>query len=55
MTSVTDKDRFLPKPVLVPLPIRYPTPAIGRNEACPCGSGNKFKRCCRDKYTRKTA
>lgn len=19
---------------------------IGRNEACPCGSGNKYKRCC---------
>jgi uncharacterized protein YecA (UPF0149 family) len=22
------------------------TPA-GRNEACPCGRGKKFKRCCR--------
>ena len=21
-------------------------PKIGRNEACPCGSGKKFKRCC---------
>lgn len=19
---------------------------VGRNEPCPCGSGNKFKRCC---------
>lgn len=19
---------------------------IGRNEACPCGSGNKYKKCC---------
>lgn len=19
---------------------------VGRNEACPCGSGTKFKRCC---------
>tara|TARA_Y200000002_G_scaffold314117_1_gene271764 strand:+ start:598 stop:771 length:174 start_codon:yes stop_codon:yes gene_type:complete len=19
---------------------------VGRNEKCPCGSGNKFKRCC---------
>ncbi|MCP3681615.1 MAG: hypothetical protein GY861_02900 [bacterium] len=19
---------------------------IGRNESCPCGSGNKFKKCC---------
>lgn len=22
------------------------TPKISRNEACPCGSGKKFKRCC---------
>jgi len=22
---------------------------IGRNDACPCGSGKKFKRCCLDK------
>ncbi|MFN2353366.1 MAG: SEC-C metal-binding domain-containing protein [Desulfopila sp.] len=22
---------------------------IGRNEACPCGSGKKYKRCCADK------
>jgi len=26
-----------------------PTPKIGRNELCPCGSGKKFKRCCLDK------
>jgi hypothetical protein len=24
-------------------------PRVGRNEACPCGSGLKFKRCCADK------
>lgn len=23
-----------------------PKPKIGRNEACPCGSGKKFKKCC---------
>lgn len=23
-----------------------PTPKIGRNDACPCRSGKKFKRCC---------
>jgi SWIM/SEC-C metal-binding protein len=23
-----------------------PTPKIGRNEPCPCGSGKKFKKCC---------
>ena len=22
------------------------TREIGRNDACPCGSGRKFKRCC---------
>lgn len=22
------------------------TPRVGRNDACPCGSGTKFKRCC---------
>jgi len=22
------------------------TPGIGRNDPCPCGSGNKFKHCC---------
>jgi hypothetical protein len=27
-------------------PIRRPTPKIGRNESCPCGSGKKFKKCC---------
>lgn len=26
-------------------PIRTAT-KVGRNEKCPCGSGNKFKRCC---------
>ncbi len=20
---------------------------VGRNEPCPCGSGNKFKKCCK--------
>jgi SWIM/SEC-C metal-binding protein len=25
---------------------RQATPKVGRNDACPCGSGQKFKRCC---------
>ena len=25
---------------------------VGRNEACPCGSGKKFKACCEGKQTR---
>ena len=28
---------------------------IGRNEACPCGSGKKFKRCCLGKQKEQTA
>ena len=27
-------------------PIVRPTPKIGRNERCPCGSGKKYKKCC---------
>jgi transposase-like protein len=29
-----------------PEPYRRPDPKIGRNEACPCGSGQKYKHCC---------
>ena len=29
--------------------IRREQPKIGRNDACPCGSGLKHKRCCLDK------
>jgi uncharacterized protein len=25
---------------------RREAPKIGRNDACPCGSGKKFKHCC---------
>lgn len=25
---------------------KRPAPKIGRNEACPCGSGLKYKKCC---------
>ncbi|MBO12021.1 MAG: preprotein translocase subunit SecA [Planctomycetaceae bacterium] len=27
-------------------PIRNTAPRVGRNDACPCGSGKKFKKCC---------
>jgi len=30
---------------ITPHPIRNPT-KTGRNDACPCGSGKKYKRCC---------
>ena len=26
--------------------LRRTVPKAGRNEACPCGSGKKYKRCC---------
>jgi hypothetical protein len=30
-------------------PYRRETPKLGRNDACPCGSGQKHKRCCLNK------
>lgn len=37
-----------PQPIesIVPSAPRHPASKTGRNEACPCGSGKKFKRCC---------
>ncbi len=26
--------------------VRNPFKGVGRNDACPCGSGKKFKKCC---------
>jgi tetratricopeptide (TPR) repeat protein len=28
------------------VPFVRPTPKIGRNDSCPCGSGKKYKKCC---------
>jgi uncharacterized protein len=25
---------------------QHETPKVGRNDACPCGSGKKYKKCC---------
>lgn len=33
------------KPVLPPLGPNIATKGVGRNDPCPCGSGEKFKRC----------
>ncbi len=30
-------------------PVRRAVERVGRNDPCPCGSGQKYKRCCRDK------
>jgi SEC-C motif-containing protein len=27
-------------------PYRRPSPKVGMNDPCPCGSGKKFKKCC---------
>src|SRR5438045_88195 len=32
--------------VSIDLPVRRSIPKVGRNEACPCGSGKKYKNCC---------
>src|SRR6202521_2992808 len=32
--------------VSIDLPVRRSLPKVGRNEACPCGSGKKYKNCC---------
>jgi len=26
--------------------VRREQPKVGRNDACPCGSGKKYKQCC---------
>ena len=28
------------------IPVRRETAKVGRNDACPCGSGRKYKKCC---------
>jgi hypothetical protein len=34
------------RPAIEVLPATPPDPKAGRNEPCPCGSGQKFKKCC---------
>jgi len=31
-----------------PKPVKRPGSRIGRNDPCPCGSGRKYKKCCRN-------
>lgn len=34
-------------PMLIPPTMaQFKRRKVGRNDPCPCGSGNKFKRCC---------
>lgn len=41
--AVLEGGRLFPSKVE---PFRRQTPKVGRNDPCPCGSGQKFKRCC---------
>ncbi|NGY03869.1 UPF0149 family protein [Solimonas terrae] len=40
------QQRAEPAAAQAPAPMRRATPKVGRNDACPCGSGRKFKKCC---------
>jgi len=31
---------------VAPLPFQRVAPKVGRNDPCPCGSGQKYKKCC---------
>ncbi len=46
MQHSAGQSRLDPDPEAAIETIVRPTPKIGRNEACPCGSGQKYKRCC---------
>jgi uncharacterized protein DUF1186/SEC-C motif-containing protein len=45
-TDSGEDQLWLPSSEWTPAPIRRSAPKVGRNEACPCGSGKKFKKCC---------
>jgi hypothetical protein len=35
-----------PEDITLPETYVRPTPKVGRNDPCPCGSGKKYKKCC---------
>ena len=43
----TTESPEVPPPHVGPSTIRTPAAKTGRNAPCPCGSGKKFKKCCR--------
>lgn len=46
LASVQEIENAQPEPLPEKKePFRHTTPRIRRNEQCPCGSGQKFKRC----------
>ncbi len=38
---------FVDGKAVAPQPVVRAVPKTGRNDPCPCGSGRKFKKCCR--------
>lgn len=44
INSTLFMDRIAPKPIAIPLKTVI---KLGPNDACSCGSGKKYKRCCR--------
>ena len=43
-------DALAEKLEVTPQTIRKDGPAPGRNDPCPCGSGQKYKKCCFPKF-----
>jgi hypothetical protein len=43
--NAMDRTGFAPLEEARP-PTKRTAPKVGRNDPCPCGSGNKYKRCC---------
>jgi SEC-C motif domain protein len=41
---------FLDGQEIHPAPVVGPRVRVGRNDTCPCGSGSKFKKCCRSVF-----
>mgnify|MGYP000128082312 CR=1 FL=1 len=37
---------FVDGTIVAQQPFIRPTPKVGRNDPCPCGSGKKYKKCC---------
>ncbi|RZL98014.1 MAG: hypothetical protein EOO88_61725, partial [Pedobacter sp.] len=42
--AANENDYYDPSPAVKQEPVRV-EPKIGRNDACPCGSGKKYKNC----------
>ncbi len=46
MPSIECIDFVKQKPSVAAPQISKPSPKVGRNDPCPCGSGKKYKKCC---------